>query len=183
MAEQAYALKYARAFEQVAAAQKLDRAQVQQQLNDFAGTIAASRELHEFFSNPALPQDQKERVLDAIIAKIGFGRGTVRNFLAVLIHNGRIDALPEIVKEYMELADEASGIHEAEIVSARALSDADRQVLAEQAAKLAGRNVRVQWKEDPSLLGGAVVRIGSTVYDGSVKAQLDQMERHLAGAQ
>lgn len=183
MAEQAYALRYARAFEQVAAAQKLDRAQVQQQLHDFAGTVDASHELREFFGNPAIPQEQKEKVLDGVIAKIGFGRGAVRNFLAVLIHNGRIDALPEIVKEYVELADDAAGIHEAEITSARALSEADKQVLADQAARLAGTNVRVQWKEDASLLGGAVVRIGSTVYDGSVKAQLDQMERHLAGAQ
>ena len=183
MAEQAFALKYARAFEQVAAAQHLERAQVQQQLNDFAGTIAASRELREFLSNPAIPHDQKNKVLDAIVAKLGFGAGAVRNFLAVLIQNDRIDALPEIVQEYVELADEASGIHEAEITSARALSDADRQVLAEQAAKLAGSQVRVQWKEDASLLGGAVIRIGSTVYDGSVRAQLGQIERHLVGAQ
>lgn len=183
MASASFALKYARAFEQVAQSQRLDRAQALQQLNDFAATLSGSQELHEFFSNPAIPQEQKLKVLDAVFAKSGFSGGAVRNFMAVLIANGRIDGLHEIITEYVALADEASNIHEAEITSARVLTDADKQVLAAEAAKLAGSQVRVEWKQDPSLLGGAVVRIGSTVYDGSVRGQLGQIERHLAGAQ
>lgn len=183
MASASFAPKYARAFQQVSASQRLDRAQVLQQLNDFAGTLSNSRELHELLANPAITHDQKLKVVDAVFAKSGFSGGAVRNFIAVLVQNGRIDALHEIVTEYAALADEASNIHEAEITSARPLNDADKQVLAAEAAKLAGTQVRVHWKEDASLLGGAVVRIGSTVYDGSVRAQLGQIERHLAGVQ
>lgn len=183
MASASFAPKYARAFQQVAVSQHLDRAQVLQQLNDFAATLANSHELHEFLGNPAIPQEQKLKVVDAVFARSGFSGGAVRNFIAVLIANGRIDALREIVAEYVAIADEASNIHEAEITSARPLNDADKQVLAAEAAKLAGSQVRVNWKEDASLLGGAVVRIGSTVYDGSVRAQLGQIERHLAGVQ
>jgi F-type H+-transporting ATPase subunit delta len=177
-----FGLRYARAFEQVAAAQHLDRDAARKQLSDFAEMLHASRELHEFLVNPSLPHEQKLKVLDALSQRAGVER-TVRNFIAVLMDHQRLDALDEVIAEYAAVADAAAGTSEVEIVSARALSDADKQELAAQASKLAGGNVRVQWKEDAALLGGAVVRIGSKVYDGSVRAQLGQLERHLAGAQ
>ncbi len=176
-----FALRYAKAFQQVAAEQRLDRETVRQQLGDFAATLHNSRDLREFFSNPALPHSDKLKMLDAIAQKIGFA-GAVRNFIAVLMDHHRLDALDAVLGEYLSLSDEASGIHAAEIISARELSDADKQVLTEQAARLAGGEVRVVWKQDASLLGGAVVRLGSTVYDGSVRGQLGQIERHLASA-
>lgn len=177
-----FALQYAKAFQQVAIAQRLDRAAVSAQLNDFAATLASSRELYEVFDNPALPHSDKVKLVNAIAEKVGFDPA-VRNFVLVLIDHQRLGSLAEIAAQYLKISDEASGIHEAEIVSARELSDADKQVLAAQAAKLAGGEVRVIWKQDAALLGGAVVKIGATVYDGSVRAQLGQMERHLAGVQ
>ena len=105
----------------------------------------------------------------------------VRNFIAVLMDHERLHFLREITEEYGSLADEANGIHEVEITSAKPLSDDERNMLQWKAGELAGTNVRVQWTEDAALLGGAVIRLGSRVYDGSVRGQLQQLKQHLAG--
>jgi len=175
-----FTLRYARAFQQVAVAQHLNVDAVRSQLSDFGKTFDDSRELREFLLNPALAQADKLNVLDAIGSRIGLDK-PVRNFIAVLMDHDRLHFLTEIVEEYSALADEANGISEVEIVSAKPLSDDERNLLQGKAGELAGGNVRVQWSEDAALLGGAVIRLGSRVYDGSVRAQLQQMKQHLAG--
>ncbi len=84
--------------------------------------------------------------------------------------------------EYKTISDEANGIAEVEIVSAKPLAEDERNLLQWKAGELAGSDVRVTWSEDASLLGGAVIRVGSQVFDGSVRGQLQQMKEHLAGA-
>ncbi len=175
-----FSLRYARAFEQVAAAQHLDRDEVRQQLADFSATFASSRELREFLGNPSLEPADKLKVLDAVAGRVGMSRA-VRNFVAVLMDHERLGSLDEIVAEYKTLADEAHGVAEVEIVSAKPLADDERNLLQWKAGELAGSNVRVTWSEDASLLGGAVIRLGSQVFDGSVRGQLQQMKEHLAG--
>ncbi len=175
-----FTLRYARAFQQVAAAQHLDVNATRSQLADFAQTFENSRELREFLLNPSLPQADKLKVLDAVSTRVGLDR-SVRNFLAVLMDHERLASLREIADEYGTLADEADGIHEVEIVSAKPLSEDERNLLQWKAGELAGSDVRVQWSEDAALLGGAVIRLGSRVYDGSVRGQLQQMKQHLAG--
>ncbi len=176
----AFTLRYARAFQQVSAAQHLNTDAVRAQLEDFAGTLDGSRELREFLLNPSLQQTDKLKVLDAVAGRIGMEK-TVRNFIAVLMDHQRLDALPEIVTEYGVLADEATGIGDVEIVSAKELSQDERNLLKWKAGELAGSDVRVTWSRDESLLGGAIIRLGSRVYDGSVRGQLQQMQQHLAG--
>ena len=177
----AFELRYARAFQQVAQAQGLQNDQVRQQLADFAATLHGSRELREFLSNPSLEQTDKLKVLDAIAGRIGIVK-TVRNFLAVLMDHKRLSSLDDVVAEYQAMADAANGIAEVEIVSAKPLAEEERNLLQWKAGELAGSNVRVRWSEDASLLGGAVIRLGSQVFDGSVRGQLEQMKEHLAGA-
>ena len=175
-----FTLRYARAFQQVAVSQNLNVDAVRAQLSDFGKTFDDSRELREFLLNPSLPQADKLKVLDAIGGRIGIEK-TVRNFIAVLMDHDRLHFLSEIVEEYSTLADEANGIREVQIVSAKPLTDDERNLLQGKAGELAGTQVRVQWSEDAALLGGAVIRLGSRVYDGSVRAQLQQMKQHLAG--
>jgi F-type H+-transporting ATPase subunit delta len=175
-----FTLRYARAFQQAAAAQNLNVDAVRSQLSDFGKTFDDSHELREFLLNPSLPHGDKLKVLDAIGARIGI-ENTVRNFIAVLMDHDRLHFLSEIVEEYSALADEANGISEVEIVSAKPLSDDERNLLQGKAVDLAGTRVRVQWSEDAALLGGAVIRLRSRVYDGSVRGQLQQMKQHLAG--
>jgi F-type H+-transporting ATPase subunit delta len=174
-------LRYAHAFASVAASSHLDTTAAQQQLNDFSGTLAGSRELREVLMDPSIANEQKLKVLDAIAGRIGMFP-QVRNFLAVVMEHQRLAELDEVLTEYHAIADEQSNLTEADITSARPLNDQDRAELEAQVAKLAGGRVRATYHQDATLLGGAVVRIGSTVYDGSIRAQLQQLKQKLVSA-
>jgi F-type H+-transporting ATPase subunit delta len=174
-------LRYAHAFASVAASSHLDTAAAQQQLADFSGTLTDSRELREVLMNPSIENGQKLKILDAISGRIGMFP-QVRNFLAVIMDHQRLHELDEILTEYHAVADAQANIAEAEITSAHPLNDQDRAELESQVAKLAGGNIRATYTQDPTLLGGAIVRIGSTVYDGSIRAQLQQLKQKLVNA-
>jgi F-type H+-transporting ATPase subunit delta len=174
-------LRYAHAFAAVAASAHLDAVAAQQQLRDFSGTFAGSHDLREVLMNPSIANEQKLKVLDAIAGRIGMFP-QVRNFIAVIMAHQRLDELNEILEEYHVLADEQSNMAEAEITSARPLNDQDRAELESQVAKLAGGRVRATYLQDATLLGGAVVRLGSTVYDGSIRGQLQQLKQKLVNA-
>jgi F-type H+-transporting ATPase subunit delta len=175
------ALRYAHAFASVATSNKLDTGVVHEQLSDFSDTLAESHALREVLANPAIPNNEKLKVLDAIAARVNM-LPQVRNFLAVIMDHQRLAEPNEIVAEYHAVVDEQSGVAEAEITSAHPLNDQDRAELESQVAKLAGGRVRTIYRQDETLLGGAVVRIGSTVYDGSIRAQLQQLKQKLVSA-
>ncbi len=177
-----FSSRYARAFSQVVVAAHLDSGAAQQQLADFAATVTGSRELREVLMDPSIPQEQKVRILDAISGRIGM-LPQVRNFVAVIVGHDRLGDLQDILTDYARIADEQSGLVEAEIISAHPLNEADRAQLEQQVSAKAGGTARVSYSQDASLLGGVVVKIGSTVYDGSLKAQLMDMKRRLADAQ
>ena len=176
-----FAARYARAFAAVAEASHLDTVLARQQLRDFAETLAGSHDLRETLMNPSLPADGKLRVVDAIAARLGMAK-PVRNFIAVIMGHQRLAELGEILSDYAVLADEQGGITQAQIISARSLNEEDRQQLEAEAARIAGGKVQTTYSEDASLLGGAVIRIGSTVYDGSIQAQLNELRHRLANA-
>jgi F-type H+-transporting ATPase subunit delta len=165
----------------VTSSKNLDINAIQQQLGDFSDTLAESHALREVLANPAIPSGEKLKVLDAIAARVNM-LPQVRNFLAVIMDNQRLSELNEIVAEYHAVVDEQSGVAEAEITSAHPLNDQDRAELESQVAKLAGGRVRTIYRQDETLLGGAVVRIGSTVYDGSIRSQLQQLKQKLVSA-
>ena len=173
--------RYARAFAEVAESAKLDASAAKQQMNDFAETLAGSGELRGFLENPSIEIDKKLKVLDAIAARIEMFP-QVRNFIAVILEHHRLTELDAILSEYRELVDEHAGAVEARVTSSRPLNDEDRAQLEVQIANLAGARVRASYKEDASLLGGAIVEIGSTVYDGSVRAQLQKLKQQLVNA-
>ncbi len=175
-------LRYARALAAVISNQKLDLVAAHTQLNNFADLLEESAELHAVLQNPSIPEAQKLKTLDALAPRLGLSR-PIRNFIALITHHQRLHQLRDMINAYAALADENSGIAEVEITTARPLDDANRRLLEQQVAKLAGEpRVQARYYEDPSLLGGAVVRLGSTVYDGSVRAQLEQMRQRLATA-
>jgi F-type H+-transporting ATPase subunit delta len=174
----AFVPRYASAFADVVTDLKLDTAAIDVQLNDFLATWSGSPELQEFFVNPAIPAAEKISVLDKLNAKLGL-RKELRNLLAVLIHNGRIGAVAEVAQAYRKILQEKSGIRQAEIVTARELGDDERASLVAEVGRLAGAKVEASFKLDASVLGGTVVRIGSTVYDGSVKGRLERLKEAL----
>jgi F-type H+-transporting ATPase subunit delta len=174
-------LRYAHALSSVVNAQHLDAAAVRQQLADFAGTLTDSHELREVLVNPAISPAQKLKVVDAIAARIGM-LAQVRNFVAVVMDHGRLEEFNAIVAEFALVSDASAGLAEAEVTSAHVLNEDDKAELEAQIAKLAGSQIHATYRQDKTLLGGAMVRIGSTVYDGSLLAQLKQLKQKLVNA-
>jgi F-type H+-transporting ATPase subunit delta len=174
----AFVARYARAFADVVTQEKLDTAALDRQMEDFLLTWDASAELRDLFVNPAVAALQKVAVLDKMNAKLGL-RKELRNLLAVLINNDRIGDVREVVQAYRAEMQERQGIRSVEIVTARELSEKDRTGLMTGVGKLAGAEIQASFKLDKSILGGTVVRIGSTVYDGSVRGRLERLKEAL----
>jgi F-type H+-transporting ATPase subunit delta len=174
----AFVSRYARAFLDVVTSAKLDTAALDKQLADFEATWDGSPELQTFFQNPAVAATQKVGILDKLNAKLGLQK-ELRNLLAVLIDNGRIGQVHEVAAAYRAELRDRLGIRKAEIVTARELSADERNTLIAGVGKLAGARIEAQFKLDQSILGGAVVRIGSTIYDGSVRGRLDRLREAL----
>lgn len=178
----AFVSHYSRAFADVVTSAKLDTAAIDRQITDLLATWDGSAQLREVFENPAVPAEQKIAIVDQMNAKLGMVR-ELRNFVAVLIKNDRIAHLHEVIAAYRAELQERQGIRQAEIVTARELSEAERQELLAGVGQLAGARIQPTFKLDQSILGGAVVRIGSTVYDGSVRGRLERLKEELvAGA-
>jgi len=176
-----FAPRYARAFADVAASAGLDVAAAQKQMKDFAALLAGSHDLREVLENPSIPSPQKLSVIDALAQRLGMMR-EVRNLIAVIMDHQRLGELDEIIAAYDALADAGKGVKDVEVTSARELNKDDRQQLEFEISKMVVSRVRVSYKQDASLLGGAVVKIGSTVYDGSVRTQLEQLKQTLITA-
>ena len=173
-----FVARYAQAFLEVATAAKLDTTAIEGQLTDFLATWNGSAELRDFFVNPAVPAIQKVEFLDVLNQKLGLIK-ELRNLLAVLIDNDRIGHVGEVVAAYRKLLQEQLGIRQAEIVTARELGASERDALVAEVSKLAGAQVEASFRLDAAILGGTVVRIGSTVYDGSVRGRLDRLKEAL----
>jgi F-type H+-transporting ATPase subunit delta len=174
----AFVARYARAFADVVTAEKLDTAALDQQFNDFLATWDESAELRDLFVNPAVAATQKIVILDQLNIKLGL-RKELRNLLAVLIKNDRIGEVREVAEAYRTELQARQGIRPVEIVTARELSEEDRTGLLAGVGKLAGAKIQASFKIDQSILGGTVVRIGSTVYDGSVRGRLERLKEAL----
>ena len=177
-----FAARYARALADVVMDAKLNTAEVEQQLEDFATTFAGSKDLRELLLNPSISAQKRVAILDKINGRVGCGP-KVRNFLAVLISHERLGALAEILEEYQEEMNRRLSISNAEVVTARPLEDHERSELEGQVSVLAGHNkVNATFREDKSLIGGAIVRIGSTIYDGSVRGRLERLKERLVSS-
>ena len=169
----ALAERYAGALVDVALENK-QADQVKQELADFAALVGGSPELHAFLANPSIARAAKHAAIEQIVARMGASR-TLRNYLFVIVDQRRAGMLQEIEQAFSRLLDARQGITQATVTSATELSAKERAQLTEALAKLTGEKVQAQFAADPALIGGAVVRIGSTIYDGSLRTQLDRL--------
>jgi F-type H+-transporting ATPase subunit delta len=177
----AVAAHYARALAAVVIESKLDRAAIDREIEEFSRTLQGSKDLQEVLGNPSLPLEKRIAVLDAVNRRAGWDP-KVRNFLALLIEHGRLPLFDEILEQYRSEINRLEGISEAEVITARPLADEEREQLETRVAGLSGTqkaNLRASFRHDASLIGGVIVRIGSTVYDGSVRGRLDRLKEHL----
>jgi F-type H+-transporting ATPase subunit delta len=106
----------------------------------------------------------------------------VRNFIAVLTDHRRLPLFGEILNQLEQELDDRQGFAEAQVSTARTLSDAEKKMLEAEIVRLTGKKVRARYEQDTSLLGGAVVQVGSTIYDGSVQGQLEKIQEQLVGS-
>jgi F-type H+-transporting ATPase subunit delta len=172
------ASSYARAFADVVLSAKLDANRAIAELRTLAELLAESADLRRVWENPAIPAEQKRGLLDAIVQKDEISR-PVRNLVAVLIDHRRVPFLMAITQQVEREINQRLGFAEAQITSARELGDVEKRALEAQIEKVTGKKVRAQYGQDASLLGGALVRVGSTIYDGSVKGQLEKIREAL----
>lgn len=173
-----FASRYARALADVLFEGHLNPKDAQRQMLDFASAWHESRPLRDFLTDPSFTVEQKVSLLDKLNAKLQMSQ-QARNFIAVLIRNDRIAGLDDVLAEFRREINQRLNISEAKVTSARKLDEAERHALEKQIAELTGGHVDAQYEEDSSLIGGAVVQVGSTVYDGSVRGRLDRLREEL----
>ena len=152
--------------------------QVKQELATFAAMVRESAELHSFLANPSIARASKHAAIEQLVARMGASR-TLRNYLFVIVDQRRAGMLIEIEQAFSAILDARQGITQATVTSALELTAEERKELDAALAKLTGRTVQAQFKTDSALIGGAVVRVGSTIYDGSVRAQLDRLRARM----
>ncbi len=174
-----YAARYARALLDVLELNHADAEAASRELDDFASAWDESRALRSVFLDPSIPAPKKVEILDKLNARLGMGK-PVRNFLAVIVNHERMEGFQEILGEFHRMVRGDLGIDKVEWTTARPLSDGERSAVETRIHELTGKRLEATFREDPALLGGARLRIGSTVYDGSVRGRLDQLKEKLA---
>ncbi|MBL7204050.1 MAG: ATP synthase F1 subunit delta [Desulfobacteraceae bacterium] len=147
-------------------------------LQEFGRFCSANEEFIKVVANQIFSVEERKKVLDTALDKSSFA-DLVKNFLRLLLDKNRIGGIQEISDYYSKLTDEISNITRADIVTAKPLKKEAWDKLAVALAGLTAKEVRIEVKEDESLIGGLVVRIGDLVLDGSVKAQIEGLKESL----
>jgi F-type H+-transporting ATPase subunit delta len=171
-------LQYANALADIALAQGAAEPAVKR-LNDFGAAYAQSAELRTFLASPAVTLEAKHEVIEKIIGRLGASK-IIRNFLFVITDHRRTQLIPEVLATFQQVIRQRQGVAEAQISSAVELSAAQKKELGATLTKLTGKKIETKYSLDPALLGGVVVRIGDTIYDGSLRTRLNEMRSRLA---
>jgi F-type H+-transporting ATPase subunit delta len=179
MSVQTVARRYASALADVVL-ERGEAAEVQEELVSWEKMLRANPMLEEVLRNPTIALDKKRAVLTKLIDRAK-PRPTTANFLKVLLQNQRLTELGEINKKFAEILDERAGMVAATVTTARSVPENAQQSLHAKLLTLTGKKVRINFATDPELIGGLVTRIGSTVYDGSVRNHLQQIKVKMAG--
>jgi len=179
MSVQMIARRYASALADVTL-QRREATDVQHELQQWEELLQSNAALQEVFRNPTIALDQKRAVLNKLIERAK-PRPTTTNFLKVLLQNHRLTELPEINRKLAEILDERAGMVAAIVTTARPVPNDIQRSLEQRLIAVTQKKVRLNFEQDPDLIGGLVTRIGSTVYDGSVRNQLQLIKEKMAG--
>ena len=175
----AIASRYARALVEVILEHKIDADIARLQLRAIVDAVRESDDLRRVWESPAVLPEQKRAVLDGIARQIGAVK-PIRNFIAVLIDHRRIAMLSDIARQFEAELDAQLGFVEVEISSARVLTPGEKRDLENRVERMTAKKVRARYVSNPELLGGVSVKVGSTIYDGSVRGQLEKMRQELS---
>lgn len=170
--------RYARALADVVSESGADYRGMLRELQSFAVVYQQSGDLREVLETPAVAVEQKIKVVNAIAKRLGASK-LAGNFLRVLVRNYRIRLLEEICAAFLRIANERLGVVQVRVFSATSLSPAEQQTLRDRFGAVTRKQVEMEFQLDTELLGGVLAQIQSTVYDGSVRGQLDRIREEL----
>jgi len=180
MKDLAAAHRYARAVE--ASADGTDElGSLAAQLGAVAQVMKADAKVAEVLASPGLPDDRRQALLDTLAKAARLSPKTSR-LLAILAQHRRLALVPLVAEQVSRIHDRRSGIVEAEVTSAQPLTPDVAEKTRQALERAAGRKVRLSLKTDPSLIGGIVAKVGSTVYDGSIRTRLQALRAHISGS-
>ncbi len=173
----AVAERYAAALADVAVERKNSES-VKRNLAAFVEAFSSIADLRNALESPALNAEVKRKVIAEVAGKMGLDVA-VRNFIYLVVDHRRTEILPEIEQAFLSELNERLGIVVAEVTSAHELNDEEKRQLSAVLEQRTGKKVEARFQIDGALLGGAVVRLGSTIYDGSVRDQLKRLREQL----
>ena len=182
MTSRAAAMRYARALFDVAHAERQDLEQIDRELSGMAALLAAHETLQRALSHPAVPAARKRAVIEALLAQDPLN-GILSRTLLLLADKDRLSLLPLLAEAYRSRLMDHQQVVRAEVTTAVVLPSDRVAALQQGLAAATGRQVQLEVRVDPSIVGGAVTRIGSTVYDGSIITQLARLQQKLAEAE
>lgn len=178
MTSRAAGTRYARALFDVAR-KEADIEQAGRDLASFAQLVSSHETLSRVLSNPAIPAARKRAVVEQLLARDGAVSPVVAKLLLLLAERDRLSLLPDVAAAYQDRLMAHAQVVRAEVVTAIGLSPDRVTALQQGLARATGRQVQIETRVDPSIIGGAITRIGSTVYDGSVTRQLEKIKEAL----
>ncbi len=149
-----------------------------EQLRSFSSMLGQEADAKLVFENPTISPERRKDLLNKIGDALKLD-APIRNFIGILIDRNRLDSLDEIISTYAGLLDEKLGVVQAHVTSARALDAAQQSEVVAKLQALTGKTVRMQIAVDPALIGGLVAQVGSTIYDGSIRQQLQTFRESL----
>ena len=170
------AVRYARALFDTTLTERRDVAAAYGELRQFAALVAANGSLERALTNPAIPVQRKRAVVDALLARAGTLQPALTKLLQLLADRDRLAILGDVSRAFENLLMDHQKVVRAELVTALALPDDRVQAIRNSLKTATGRDVQLDTRVDPAILGGAVARIGSTVYDGSIARRLERLK-------
>ncbi len=172
--------RYARALADVII-ERRETNEVVAELDVFARMMEHNPQLRDVFASPILAVERKRAVLNELLSRMKL-RPSSGNFLQLLLANSRLHNLDQMLRALSKELDTRTNIVSAEVTTAREIGEQEQAMLRDKLKAATGKEVRLQFRSDPAIIGGVVTRIGSTVYDGSIKNQLSQMKERLMKA-
>jgi F-type H+-transporting ATPase subunit delta len=149
-----------------------------EELESAVGALAESREAASILENPGYGGQQRQATIDTFATSLKLSPVMV-SFLRLLVDRRRISGLPAIARAYRHMVDEKIGRVRATVTSAAPLSKDETERLRETLAEMTGRTIILDTKTDPAIVGGIVAQVGATMYDGSLRTQLERLRQDL----
>lgn len=169
--------RYAKALIDLASEEKIVD-QIEKNFGITVQTIVQDRKLRNFFFNPVYNSEDKQKLLGMVTKEMEIS-GLLKRFLMLLIEKDRFPQVEEIFAEYVHFSDQLNNRAEAEVTAAVPLKKEVQKKLQTKLEKLTGKNIYLKVSQDPSLIGGVITRIGSVVYDGSIKSQMAKLKNQI----